>query len=68
MNPENRWGRKSVTLPRDAIEETYAGLFPGKTGMPDMTEINEMIIACNTPDNPEPGGDGSVTPFFRHAF
>ncbi len=34
MNPENRWFRKSTTIPWDAIEEKCAGLFPGRTGMP----------------------------------
>ncbi len=34
MNLENRWVRKSATIPWDAIEEKYAGLFPSKTGMP----------------------------------
>ncbi len=122
MNPENRWVKKSATIPWDAIEEKYAGLFPSKTGMPAkplrmalgslmiqkqygysdrelleqitenpyyqyfiglpgfqneppfvpsllvefrkrlddevMTEINEMIIAYNTPDDPGPDGGG----------
>ena len=120
MNPENRWVKKSETIPWDAIEEKYAKLFPGKTGMPAkplrmalgslliqkqlgfsdrelveeimenpyfqyfiglpgyqteapfvpsllvefrkrltddvLSEINEMIIAYNTPDDPTPGG------------
>ena len=34
MNPENRWVKKAETIPWDAIEEKYAKLFPGKTGMP----------------------------------
>ncbi len=122
MNLENRWVRKAATIPWDAIEEKYAGLFPSETGMPAkplrmalgslmiqkqygysdrelleqitenpyyqyfiglpglqnelpfvpsllvefrkrldeevMTEINEMIIAYNTPDDPGPGGSG----------
>lgn len=122
MNPENRWVRKSATIPWDVIEEKYAGLFPGKTGMPAkplrmalgslmiqkqygysdrelleqitenpyyqyfiglpgfqneppfvpsllvefrkrlddevMAQINEMIIAYNTPDDPGPGDGG----------
>ena len=120
MNPENRWVKKAETIPWDAIEEKYAKLFPGKTGMPAkplrmalgslliqkqlgfsdrelveeitenpyfqyfiglpgyqteapfvpsllvefrkrltddiLGEINEMIIAYNTPDDPPPGG------------
>ena len=119
MNPENRWVKKAETIPWDAIEEKYAKLFPGKTGMPAkplrmalgslliqkqlgfsdrelveeitenpyfqyfiglpgfqteapfvpsllvefrkrltddiLGEINEMIIAYNTPDDPGPG-------------
>ncbi len=122
MNLENRWVRKAATIPWDAIEEKYAGLFPSKTGMPAkplrmalgslmiqkqygysdrelleqitenpyyqyfiglpgfqneppfvpsllvefrkrlddevMMQINEMIIAYNTPDDPGPGGGG----------
>ncbi len=122
MNPENRWVRKSATIPWDVIEEKYAGLFPGKTGMPAkplrmalgslmiqkqygysdrelleqitenpyyqyfiglpgfqneppfvpsllvefrkrlddevIAQINEMIIAYNTPDDPGPGDGG----------
>ena len=34
MNPENRWVKKAVTIPWDAIEEKYAELFLSKTGMP----------------------------------
>lgn len=34
MNPENRWVKKSETIPWDTIEEKYAKLFPSKTGMP----------------------------------
>lgn len=120
MNPENRWIKKAETIPRDAIEEKYATLFPSKIGMPAkplrmalgflliqkqyqfsdvellnqipenlyfqyfiglpgyqmeppfvssllilfrrrlnddiLSEINEMIIAYNTPDDPTPGG------------
>ena len=119
MNPENRWVKKAETIPWDAIEEKYAKLFSGKTGMPAkplrtalgslliqkqlgfsdrelveeitenpyfqyfiglpgfqteapfvpsllvefrkrltddiLGEINEMIIAYNTPDDPGPG-------------
>ena len=31
MNPENRWVKKSETIPWDTIEEKYAKLFPSKT-------------------------------------
>ncbi len=122
MNLENRWVKSVSTILWDTIEEKYAGLFPGKTGMPTkplriamgslmlqkqygysdrelleqitenpyyqyfiglpgfqnelpfvssllvefrkrlddevMTEVNEMLIAYNTPDNPEPGDGG----------
>ena len=34
MDPENRWVKKSETIPWDTIEEKYAKLFPSKTGMP----------------------------------
>lgn len=34
MNPENRWVKKAVTIPWDAIEEKYAEIFLSKTGMP----------------------------------
>ena len=34
MDPENRWVKKSETIPRDTIEEKYAKLFPSKTVMP----------------------------------
>lgn len=34
INPENRWIKKAETIPWDAIEKKYAGLFPSKTGMP----------------------------------
>ncbi len=33
-NHSDRRVRNSATIPLDAIEEKYAGLFPGKTGMP----------------------------------
>lgn len=33
MNPEKRWVKKAETIPWGAIEEKYAKLFPGKTGM-----------------------------------
>ena len=122
MNLENRWVKKAATIPWEAIEEKYAGLFPSKTGMPAkplrmalgslmiqkqygysdrelleqitenpyyqyfvglpgfqneppyvpsllvefrkrlndeiMMEINEMIIAFNSPDDPGPGNGG----------
>ena len=122
MNPENRWVKKAATIPWEAREEKYAGLFPSTTGMPAkplrmalgslmiqkqygysdrelleqitenpyyqyyiglpgfsneppfvpsllvefrkrldddvMGEINEMIIAYNTPDDPGPGDGG----------
>lgn len=122
MNLENRWVKKAATIPWEAIEEKYAGLFPSKTGMPAkplrmalgslmiqkqygysdrelleqitenpyyqyfvglprfqneppyvssllvefrkrlndeiMTEIKEMIIAFNPPDDPRPGSGG----------
>ena len=35
MDPENRWVKKSETIPWDTIEEKYAKLFPSKTGMPE---------------------------------
>ena len=34
MDPENRWVKKAETIPWFAIEDRYAQLFPGKTGMP----------------------------------
>ncbi len=34
MNPENRWVKKTATIPWTEIEEKYASLFPSKTGMP----------------------------------
>lgn len=34
MNPENRWVKKSATIPWKEIEERYASLFPSGTGMP----------------------------------
>lgn len=34
MNPENRWVKKTESVPWDAIKERYAKLFPSKTGMP----------------------------------
>lgn len=37
MDPENRWVKKSETIPWDTIEEKYAKLFPSKTGMPEKT-------------------------------
>lgn len=125
MNPENRWVKKAATIPWDAIEEKYAELFPGKTGMPAkplrmalgslmiqkqygysdrelvaqitenpyyqffvglpgfcneppyvpsllvefrkrlddeiLSEINEMIIGCNRPNDPGPGNGMDVT-------
>ena len=122
MNPDNRWVKKAEVIPWDVIEEKYAELFPGETGMPakplrmalgslmiqkqygysdrelveqitenpyyqyfvglpgftnkapfvpsllvefrkrldedTLNEINEMIIAYNTPDDPGPGDGG----------
>ena len=34
MNPENRWVKKSETIPWKEIEEKYSSLFPSRTGMP----------------------------------
>ncbi len=34
MNPNNRWVKKAVIIPWEAIETEYASLFPSKTGMP----------------------------------
>ncbi len=34
MNPENRWVKKAVTIPREAIEKKYATLFLSNTGRP----------------------------------
>ena len=34
MNPENRWIKKSETIPWNEIEKQYASLFPRETGMP----------------------------------
>lgn len=34
LNRENRWIRQAELIPWDDIEERYAELFPGKTGMP----------------------------------
>lgn len=34
MNPENRWVKKADLIPWEEIEERYAELFPGHTGMP----------------------------------
>lgn len=34
LNPENRWVKKSETIPWDDIEDRYAELFPNNTGMP----------------------------------
>lgn len=122
LNMENRWVLYADMIPWDAIEEKYAELFPGKTGMPAkplrlalgslliqkklnysdrelveeitenpylqyfvglpgftydppyapsllvefrkrlnekvLAEINEMIIAYNTPDDKNPPTDG----------
>lgn len=47
MNPENRWIKKAATIPRLAIEDRYAKLFPGKTGMPAKplrTALGSLII------------------------
>ena len=34
MNRENRWVKKADLIPWEEIEERYAELFPGHTGMP----------------------------------
>lgn len=34
MNPENRWVKQAATIPWETIEDRYAELFPGNTGMP----------------------------------
>ena len=34
MAPENRWVRRTATIPWEAIEGKYAELFPSDTGMP----------------------------------
>lgn len=34
MNPENRWVRYAATIPWETIEEKYAAIFKGTTGMP----------------------------------
>lgn len=34
MNPENRWIKKTATIPWFAIEDRYAELFPSKNEMP----------------------------------
>ena len=34
LNPENRWVKKEETIPWDAIEESYAKLFPSNRGVP----------------------------------
>ncbi len=47
MNPENRWVKKSATIPWKEIEERYAKLFPSKTGMPTkplQTALGSLII------------------------
>ena len=47
MHPENRWVKKSETIPWDAIEERYAKLFPSKTGMPAKplrTALGSLLI------------------------
>ncbi len=47
MNPENRWVKKSETIPWDEIEERYSSLFPSKTGMPAkplQTALGSLLI------------------------
>ena len=47
MNPENRWVKKSETIPWEAIEEKYAALFPSKKGMPAKplrTSLGSLLI------------------------
>lgn len=47
MNSDNRWVKKTVTIPWNEIEEKYDGLFPGKKGMPAKplrTAIVALII------------------------
>lgn len=47
MNPDNRWVRKSETIPWDEIEEKYAKLFPSNTGnvaKPLRTALDSLLI------------------------
>ncbi len=47
MNPENRWIKKSETIPWDEIEERYSSLFPSRTGMPAkplQTALGALLI------------------------
>ena len=47
MNPENRWVKKSETIPWDEIEERYSSLFPSKTDMPAkplQTALGSLLI------------------------
>ena len=47
MNPENRWVKKSETIPWDEIEERYSSLFPSRTGMPAkplQTALGSLLI------------------------
>ncbi len=47
MNPENRWIKKSATIPWKEIEERYAKLFSSKTEMPAkplQTVLGSLII------------------------
>lgn len=47
MNPENRWVKKSETIPWDEIEERYSSLFPSRTGMPAkplQTALGALLI------------------------
>ena len=47
MYPENRWVKKSETIPWDEIEERYSSLFPSKTGMPAkplQTALGSLLI------------------------
>ena len=50
MDPENRWVKKSETIPWDTIEEKYAKLFPSKTGMPEKPlrmALGSLLIQKN---------------------
>lgn len=47
MNPENRWVKKSETIPWDEIEERYSSLFPSRIGMPAkplQTALGALLI------------------------
>ena len=50
MDPENRWVKKSETIPWDTIEEKYAKLLPSKTGMPEKPlrmALGSLLIQKN---------------------